>query len=318
MNNIPQNNQNENDFMKSILNFVKQFKVINALKKAHYYKEKGIAVHDIFCYLLQLVYTGKSMYMNYQTEKSDSKFGKDVVYRFLNSMHINWHSFLLHLAGTIIKDHLLPLTSEKRINAIVVDDSFYGRLRSKNVELLSNVNDHASKGNKFKRGFRMLTLGWTDGNTFMPLSFNLQSSVKQKNRYCEMKEGLNKNSIAYKRRKQAISKSPDVLVEMLQAVVKSGIQAKHVLFDSWFSYAATIMKSYKLKLYTVGRLKNTTKIKYIFDGERKTLSQIYSLRKKHPGRSKYLLSVMAQIYDKNDDKLDVRLFLFETTIIKRN
>ena len=98
-------------------------------------------------------------------------------------MHINWHRFLLHLAGTIINDYLLLLTSEKRINAIVVDDTFYGRLRSKNVELLSNVNDHASKGNKFKRGFRMLTLGWTDGNTFLPLSFNLQSSEKQKNRY---------------------------------------------------------------------------------------------------------------------------------------
>ena len=32
-------------------------------------------------------------------------------------------------------------------------------LEVKKVELLSNVNDHASKGNKFKRGFRMLTLG---------------------------------------------------------------------------------------------------------------------------------------------------------------
>ena len=146
MNNIPQTNQNENDFMKSIVTFVKKFKVIKALKKANCYKEKGVGVYDIFCYLLQLVYTGKSMYMNYQTDNSEAKFGKDVVYRFLNSMHINWHSFLLYLAGTIIKDHLLPLTSEKRMNAIVVDDSFYGRLRSKNVELLSNVNDHASKG----------------------------------------------------------------------------------------------------------------------------------------------------------------------------
>lgn len=307
MNNIPQNNQNENEFMKSIVNFVKKFKVISALKKAHCYKEKGIGVHDIFCYLLQLVYTGKSMHMNYQIENSEPKFGKDVVYRFLNSMHINWHSFLLHLAGTIIKDHLLPLTSEKRINAIVVDDSFYGRLRSKKVELLSNVNDHASKGNKFKRGFRMLTLGWTDGNTFMPLSFNLQSSVKQKNRYCEMKEGLNKNSIAYKRRKQAISKSPDVLIEMLQAVVKSGIQAKHVLFDSWFSYPVTIIRIMKLNLHTVCRLKNTKKIKYIFDGERRTLSEIYKARKKRPGKAKYLLSVNSQIYDAENTILDVKI-----------
>lgn len=304
MNNIPQMTQNENDFMKSITSFVKKFKVINALKKSNCYKEKGTCVHDIFCYLLQLVYTGKSMYMNYQTKSDEPKFGKDTVYRFLNSMYINWQTFLLQLSGTVIKTHLLNLTSEERMNAIIVDDSFYGRTRSKKVELLSNVFDHASKGAKYKRGFRMLTAGWTDGNTFVPLSFNLQSSEKEKNRFCEMKDGLNKNSIAYKRRKQAISKSTDV---MLKTVVQAGIPAKHVLFDSWFSYPSTIMKIIELKLHTVGRLKNTTKIKYIFDGERKTLAQIYKSKKKRPGKSKYLLSVMAQIYEADDNKLDVRL-----------
>ena len=307
MNNIPQITQNENDFMKSITTFVKKFKVINALKKSNCYKKKGTSVHDIFCYLLQLVYTGKSMYMNYQTKSDEPKFEKDTVYRFLNSMYINWQTFLLRLSGAVIKTHLLNLTSEERMNAIIVDDSFYGRTRSKKVELLSNVFDHASKGAKYKRGFRMLTAGWTDGNTFVPLSFNLQSSDKEKNRFCEMKDALNKNSIAYKRRKQAISKSTDVMIDMLNTVVKAGIPAKHVLFDSWFSYPSTIMKILKLNLHTVGRLKNTPKIKYIFDGERKTISQIYKSKRKRPGRSKYLLSVMAQIYDADDNKVDVKL-----------
>ena len=85
---------------------------------------------------MQLVYTGKSMYMNYETEKMDKKFGKDVVYRFLNSMHINWQAFLLQLSGTIINKHSVNLTSEERINAIIVDDSFYGRLRSKKLNCL--------------------------------------------------------------------------------------------------------------------------------------------------------------------------------------
>lgn len=66
-------------------------------------------------------------------------------------MYINWQAFLLKLSRAIINEQLVNLTSEKRINAIVVDDSFYGRLRSKNVELLANVNDHASKGVKFKK-----------------------------------------------------------------------------------------------------------------------------------------------------------------------
>lgn len=203
-------------------------------------------------------------------------------------MFINWQVFLLKLSATIINENLVNLTSEKRINAIVVDDSFYGRLRSKNVELLANVNDHASKGNKYKRSFRILTMGWTNGNTFLPLSFNLQSSEKQENRYCEMKEGLNKNFIAYKRRKQATSKVPDVMIQMLEAAVKAAIPAKHVLFDSWFSYLVTIIKIFNLKLHTVGRLKNTTRIKYIFEGQKKTLTEIYKENRKRPGKSKYL------------------------------
>lgn len=74
MNTIPQN-----DFMKSIKNFVKQFKVVSTLKKSNCYKQKGICVHNIFCYLLQLVYTGKSMYMTYQTENDTPKFGKPYI-----------------------------------------------------------------------------------------------------------------------------------------------------------------------------------------------------------------------------------------------
>ena len=94
---------------------------------------------------------------------------------------------------------------------------------------------------------------------------------------------------------------------MLKDVTKVGIPAKHVLFDSWFSFPATIIKIVKLKLHVVGRLKNTPKLKYIVDGEKKTLAQIYNSKRKRPGRSKYLLSMLAQIYDKEDNILDVRI-----------
>lgn len=32
----------------------------------------------------------------------------------------------------------------------------------------------------------MLTIDWTDGNTFVPVSSNLQSFEKEINRYCEV------------------------------------------------------------------------------------------------------------------------------------
>lgn len=118
--------------------------------------------------------------MNYQTENNEPKFGKYTVYRFLNSMYINWRTFLLELSGTVINTHLTNLISEERMNAIIVDDSFYGRTRSKKVELLSTVFDHASKGAKYKRGFRMLTAGWADGDTFVPLSLIYKVLIKKR------------------------------------------------------------------------------------------------------------------------------------------
>ncbi|QZT33894.1 transposase [Caldalkalibacillus thermarum TA2.A1] len=71
-----------------------------------------------------------------------------------------------------------------------MDDSLYSRARSKAVELLAKVHDHTT--GKFVRGFRLLTLGWSDGNTFVPLCFSLLSSHDPKNRLVEMFEGLDK------------------------------------------------------------------------------------------------------------------------------
>ncbi len=61
-----------------------------------------------------------------------------------------------------------------------MDDSVFSRSRSKAVELLSRVHDHTT--NTYVRGFRMLALGWSDGNSLIPLAFSLLSSAKETNR----------------------------------------------------------------------------------------------------------------------------------------
>lgn len=307
MNSLSNNMIEENKILKSIAYFTKKYSVGKAFKIANAYKNSGIPVIGVFIYLLQLVYTKKSMYMNILNGTNNVKFGKDVVYRFLNSSNINWAKFLLTVALTVINEKIKPLTSEKRINTIVVDDTLYDRSRSKKVELLANVHDHAGRGAKYKRGFRLLTLAWTDGVTLIPLVFRHLSSEKIKNRYSEIKEGLDKRSCGYKARLQAISKGPEVLIEMLRQVVKIGIPAKHVLFDSWFSAPSTIVEIVKLNLHVVARLKSTPKVMYIVDGRLKTLAQIYSDLRKRPGRSKYLLSVDVMIYNKNDEVIEAKI-----------
>ena len=93
--------------------------------------------------------------------------------------------FTTLLSAKIIGETVEPLTSEKRRNAFVIDDTIFERNGSKKVELLAKVYDHAR--HRYTRGFRMLTLGWSDGVTFLPVNSCLLSTENQQNRLCEGK-----------------------------------------------------------------------------------------------------------------------------------
>jgi hypothetical protein len=198
--------------------------------------------------------------------------------------------------------------SEERLCALVVDDSMFERGRSKHVELLANVHDHAEKGkNKFKRGFSLLTLGWTDGATFIPLAFRHMSSADAKSRYNEIDPRIDKRSNGYKARLQAISTKLLVLLEMLKQAKKMKVPAKHVLFDSWFSWPSTMLEILKTGYHSVGMLKNMKTVKYMVNGVKKTLKEIYGSHRKRPGKSKYLLSVEVQIYNDKGELAPFRI-----------
>ena len=233
--------ENENTLSKRISAFFKGNQIGRLLKDSNAYKNKGVPVVHVLMYLVQLVFTKKSMYMNILNGTNGAGFGKDVVYRLLNSTFIKWSAFLLSLGVSVI-GMLNPLTGADRLSALIVDDTLYERARSKKVELLARVHDHAEKGKqKFKRGFRLLTLGWSDGVTFIPLLFRHLSSKDPNQRYAEANSGIDKRSAGYKARQEAVSKAPEVLLGMLRQAKRAGVAAKHVLFDSWFSYPSTMI-----------------------------------------------------------------------------
>ena len=287
--------------------FFKSVKAKKILQSAGAYKAKGIPIMQIMVYLVSLVFTKKSMYMNMQNNTNNQGFGKDVVYRFLNCPFINWSEYLLKIAVAVIKP-VKVATSVERLCALVVDDTMFERGRSKVVELLANVHDHAAKGrNKYKRGFKLLTLGWTDGVTFIPLAFRHMSSANAKNRYNEIDPRIDKRSNGYKARLQAISTVPLVLMEMLKQSKKMKVPAKHVLFDSWFSWPSTMLEILKIGYYSVGMLKNMKTVKYLVNGVKMTLNEIYENHRKRPGKSKYLLSVEVQIYNDKGELAPFRI-----------
>ncbi len=147
----------------------------------------------------------------------------------------------------------------------------------------------------------MLTLGWSDGNTFVPITHRLLSSANDDNVLGVMKT-LDKRSIAFRRRKEAREKATDVMMTMLKNALKIGHHAKYVLFDSWFSSPKIITQiKNECDLDTIAMIKKSAKINYLFEGKLKNIKQIFTACKKRRGRSKYLLSVDVEIVSTNEN-----------------
>lgn len=98
---------------------------------------------EIFQYLFLLIFSNRSMYMNMLTGRNTPSFAKDTVYRFMKMIQINWIRFTTLLSARIIKETIVPLNSENRVNVLIIDDSLFERNRSKKGELLAKIYDHA-------------------------------------------------------------------------------------------------------------------------------------------------------------------------------
>ena len=289
---ITQATQNDKQISKSIKRFFTRFHVSSALKASNAYKKKGVPVMEIFQYLFLLIFSNRSMYMNLITGRNTPDFAKDTVYRFMKMIQINWIRFTTILSARIIRDAIFPLDSEERVNVFIIDDSMFERNRSKKAELLAKVYDHAK--HKYLFGFRMLTLGWSDGSTFLPVNSILLSTENRKNRINEATE-VDKRTVGYKRRKLSLEKGTQAMLTLLDAAKKAAIPAKYVLFDSWFSSPRTLHAVKSMGYDVIGMVKKTPKMFFRYNGEDMSLTSIYNKNKKRRGRSRYLLSVMVDV-----------------------
>lgn len=277
--------------------FFQNQKIGSLLKRSNVNKEKGISPVAVFRVLFTMVFNGKNLFRT-MTEDNCCGMSKDTVYRFLNSVHINWRRFLLLLSSRVIQEELEPLTGAANMKVLIADDTLYRRNRSKHVELLSRVFDH--NDGRYYRGFRMLVLGWSDGISFLPVSCALLASSKEKNRLVPARTDIDRRTNGAMRRKEGIRKATDVLVKMVAETLATGIQASHLLFDSWFAYPATMRKLLAKGMHTLCMLKVTEKIFYRYEGEDLHLAAIYRKIRKRRGRAKILASVMVGIGE--DDK----------------
>lgn len=155
----------------------------------------------------------------------------------------------------------------------------------------------------------MLTLGWSDGNTFIPLAFSHLSSEKESNRLCGGNDSIDKRTNGYQRRKEAVRKSTEVLLELLSQAKAYMVPASYLLFDSWFAFPKLIRKAWEIhQLHIVCMLKAMPKVYYEYQGQRLNLNQLYAAVKKRRGRAKILSSIVIGIGQlENGEQLAARI-----------
>ncbi|CEI81229.1 hypothetical protein J18TS1_09630 [Oceanobacillus oncorhynchi subsp. incaldanensis] len=134
----------------------------------------------------------------------------------------------MYLSNHTIKK-LTNLTDHNWPKTLIVDDCSHNRNHSKLVELLARYFNHSSQKMRFYKGFRMLTLGWPDGATFIPVDFSLLSS--KKSQINDISSKIDKRSSGYKRRVEALQTTAEQIPGKIERAMKTSVDASYVLMD---------------------------------------------------------------------------------------
>ncbi len=259
---------------------IRELQISKLLIKSNIKGKSGKSFYEVFQFLLLLVFQNCNLYHFLNSKKKDTAFSKNTYYRFLNNASFNWVKFISLLA-TRVTSYFDKLTRPERVICLVLDDSVIARERSKKVELLSYVFNHVI--GKTVKGFNLLTLGWTDGYSFIPVGFNMMASAKESKRIAPANASIDKRSNGGKARKNAVLQKPEAAMLLIRNALSAGIKASYVLMDTWFTNEPFIANILAEGLDVIGMLKDN-KQRYIYKGKKYNLKQTGKLVSFHrPG-----------------------------------
>lgn len=276
-------NQSFDQLPKELKSAFEELKIVKHLNSAGFKKKFGFTCTVLFRLIFVLLFHQKNWFRLLEGMKGEAFPGKDAVYRFLNHSAYPWRRFLQSLSVDTVQ-RVEKLTSDNRETVFIFDDSMFERNRSKAVELLARFKDHAT--GCYYKGFRMLTMGWSDGHSFIPLDFALLSSSKSA--ITGIMEEIDKRTHGYKRRQEALRSTPQVVTEMLDRAIQAGASASYVLMDSWFTYAPLIQEVISRRLQVIGMVKNDNK-RYLVNGQQFGLKELYTKAARVEGKNRNIL-----------------------------
>lgn len=254
------------------------------------------------------VFYDESPYRMFKDGTFPHPYKKDTYYRFDRMGSANWERLQTGTAANVIND-IVSQTEDGQTAALVIDDTLYMRRRGKGTELCAQVFDHTD--GKLRTGYRMITGGWTNGETFIPFEQHLLTTNKKELMVGpdEQVDGRTRKGM---RRSEARRAGTDIAVGMVDTAKEAGIPFRYVMFDTWFSNPAQVV-AIKEKGADVIAMVKKGKAKYLWadPSTKKELNlnvkQIYSMNKKRPGRAKYLFSVEVKARGQDGKLVSVRL-----------
>ena len=278
--------------------FFGRFKIATLMHQCGMRKHHGHSVRSLTKAIFTLPFVGKNFFRGIVLN-SELPFGKDAAYELLKGRTYNWRRLLLCL-GLRLFGVFNRLTSDERESVLIIDDSTYDRSRSKWVELLARIWDHST--GRFLKGFRMLTICWSDGTSCLPMDFALLSSSDAEKRLCDSQKILDKRCCAYQRRREATEKATAHLEIMVKRILSADVSAKYLLMDSWFTMPATVANlAQHIKI--IGMVKKSSRIHYAFNGQSLDLMAIHRRLAKRRGRAKIQASTVVMLNNEVSAKL---------------
>lgn len=271
----------------------------------------GISAAAMFRFLFEQAFRPRSAYQMEKDRTLPKGISTSSLSRFLSHSGYNWEKFL-SILGSKAHEYIAHLNDPGRPCVLAIDDTDYDRNprnastsregkpnkkksrahKGSRTELVAKKYDHARHIRS--KGFRMLTVIWSDAATVIPLAFSLLSSQNKDKIVGDIK-AFKHNSLSYRRRALAVSKTTEVMITLIKQAVKAVPGIEFITADRWFSDPLTIYSIMTLcQIHVITPLKHA-KTKYRYNGEMLTIAQIRNAIRKKPGNSRWHASATIQM-----------------------
>lgn len=281
--------QAEHDTKNIISAFIHLIGLGRLSKRINFKRHSTIPLTAVITWLFEAIFSRRSLYRAQPSRWFSSRTARNI----LNDGRINWQKLLCLVAIKMILI-LTPFINQRRRLALIVDDTLIERAYSTKTELLAKIYDHDQ--HRYSTGYRNLTIGWSDGNTFLPVNCALMSTRKKTNLVGSKSSITDQRTIAGQRRSQAQRKMNEVVLELISQALRLGVTAKYVLFDSWYSSPQMFWHLKELGLESVAMLKRSSKVYYRYRGRNYSIKALYQrlLNSKRPAGQSYLYSSIVE------------------------